>query len=309
MEPMKVSSCFATPAVGMHFARHTAPSPSAVPLRVDLKQLSFKVEVTLDDSDGASDSTTATHLQSLSSRERSLTPRSEYGDSRIGSCDLAGVDRLPTTVIMRNIPNRFSRSMLLSLLDDSGFGRRYDMVYLPHDLAKQMAFGYAFLNFTAHAVAQRFISEFNGFASWGRQSGKVCSVGWSEAQDDLDDHVRRYRDCAMMHEAVPDEFKPAIFANGMRLSFPPPTKRLRKPRAYLLKMWAASPKSMGAQEGHCRESELALALSVPALEIRTQDFMCACVSSELLCTFGFRFGESRPKPLAHECAPAHLPPL
>ena len=34
-----------------------------------------------------------------------------------------------------------------------------------------------------------------------------------------------------MHKDVPDEFKPIIFRAGIRVPFPPPTKRVRPPRS------------------------------------------------------------------------------
>jgi hypothetical protein len=33
-----------------------------------------------------------------------------------------------------------------------------------------------------------------------------------------------------MHESVPQEYKPALFQNGMLVPFPRPTKKLRAPR-------------------------------------------------------------------------------
>jgi len=33
-----------------------------------------------------------------------------------------------------------------------------------------------------------------------------------------------------MHKDVPEEFKPIILQNGLRVEFPPPTQKLRKPR-------------------------------------------------------------------------------
>jgi len=131
--------------------------------------------------------------------------------------------------------------MLLAVLDQQGFAGTYDMVYMPHDLSSQMALGYAFVNFRSHDEAAKFIRELNGFAAWGRKSGKVCSVAWSDMQGDLEAHVERYRNCAVMHGAVPDEFKPVIFnACGERMPFPRPVRRLRKPRAHLIEMWASA---------------------------------------------------------------------
>ena len=42
-----------------------------------------------------------------------------------------------TTVMLRNIPNNYTREMFLALLDDNGFAGRYDFVYLPCDFRRQ----------------------------------------------------------------------------------------------------------------------------------------------------------------------------
>ena len=42
-----------------------------------------------------------------------------------------------TTVMLRNVPNNYTREMFLTLLDDHGFAGRYDFVYLPCDFKRQ----------------------------------------------------------------------------------------------------------------------------------------------------------------------------
>jgi hypothetical protein len=135
-----------------------------------------------------------------------------------------------TTVIMQNIPNRHTRSMLLALLDRAGFFGAYDMVYLPTDFATKVSFGYAFVSLVSAVEAERFKAHFCGFKSWGCTSEKVCNVIRSGTQGGLEALIQRYRNCSVMHASVPDEFKPALFAQGKRVSFPAPTQKIRKPR-------------------------------------------------------------------------------
>jgi len=135
-----------------------------------------------------------------------------------------------TTVMMRNIPNNLTREQLLALVNDGGFQRRYDLLYLPMDLKKQVGLGYAFINFVSHEDAEAFAQHFRGFKEWKMQSEKVCEITWSDALQGLDAHVQRYRDCPVMHDSLPDEFKPVLFKDGVRVPFPKPTKRIRAPR-------------------------------------------------------------------------------
>lgn len=135
-----------------------------------------------------------------------------------------------TTVMMRNIPNDYTGTMLLGLLDQYGFYGKYTLVYLPMDYHRRAGFGYAFIDFITTEEAQRFRRRFEGFSSWGLVSHKICNVSWSDALQGLQAHIDRYRNSPVMHEAVPDEFKPMLFEGGKRIAFPPPTKSVRAPR-------------------------------------------------------------------------------
>lgn len=144
-------------------------------------------------------------------------------------------DTLPherTTVMMRNIPNNATREQLIKLFNDEGYLGRYNLVYLPIDLKNKVGLGYAFINFVDNEGANSFTLHFNGFKNWNMQSEKICEVAWSDALQGLDEHVERYRDCPVMHESIPDEFKPVLFKDGERIDFPEPTKRIRAPRPW-----------------------------------------------------------------------------
>jgi len=85
---------------------------------------------------------------------------------------------------------------------------------------------------TTSQDAKAFSTHFTGFTRWNMQSEKVCQVVWSDAMQGLDQHVERYRDCPVMHESIPDEFKPVLFKDGVRVLFPEPTKKIRAPRPW-----------------------------------------------------------------------------
>lgn len=144
-------------------------------------------------------------------------------------------DTLPherTTVMMRNIPNNITRDKLIKLINDEGFQGDYNLLYLPVDLKNRVGLGYAFINFVGNEQAQNFSKHFTDFSNWNMESEKVCEVKWSDALQGLEEHVERYRDCPVMHESIPDEFKPVLFKDGERVPFPEPTKRIRAPRPW-----------------------------------------------------------------------------
>jgi hypothetical protein len=139
-------------------------------------------------------------------------------------------DAPKTTVMLRNMPNNQTRKMLLELLDREGFQAEFDFVYLPMDFKTRASLGYAFVNFTSAETANRAFSTFDGFTRWPIPSRKVCGVGWSGPHQGFEAHVDRYRNSPVMHEEVPDTFKPIILSMGVRVPFPPPSKKLRAPR-------------------------------------------------------------------------------
>lgn len=147
-----------------------------------------------------------------------------------------------TTVMLRNLPEDLTREKLLDLIDGAGFARCYDLVYLPIDFTAETALGYAFVNLISTDDAERFFAKFAGSgsdASVSEEGG--YDAAWSDALQGLAPHVERYRNSPVMHESVPDAFRPVLFdpATGQRVAFPPPTAVLRPPRRWARRRPAA----------------------------------------------------------------------
>merc|ERR1719265_6906 len=136
-----------------------------------------------------------------------------------------------TTVMLRNMPNNYTRDMLLELVDAMGFEACYDFAYLPVDFKSQAGLGYAFINFVTPDEAQRCFEQFEGFSDWKVPSEKVCTVTWGSPYQGLEAHVERYQNSPVMHHSIPDEWKPVLFDHeGRRIAFPPPTKAIKTPK-------------------------------------------------------------------------------
>jgi hypothetical protein len=160
----------------------------------------------------------------LSTDAGSSVPCSSDDGSELG-------DGVMTTLMMQNIPNEYSRQMLLDLLNGNGFAGKYDFAYLPLDFKTKRSLGYAFLNFTSKEVATQFLNAFEGFSGWCIPSRKVCAVTWSALQG-LEAHVECYRSSPVMHSSVPEECRPLLFESGQKIPFPEPKKKIREPRAW-----------------------------------------------------------------------------
>jgi hypothetical protein len=136
-----------------------------------------------------------------------------------------------TTVMLRNMPNNYSRDMLLELVESMGFAGCYDFAYLPVDFKSQAGLGYAFINFVSTAEAQRCFECFEGFSDWKVPSEKVCTVTWGSPYQGLEAHIERYQNSPVMHHSIPDEWKPVLLDQcGVRIAFPVPTKPIKMPK-------------------------------------------------------------------------------
>jgi len=137
-----------------------------------------------------------------------------------------------TTLMIRNLPNLYSRDDVLELLAARGFAGKFDFLYYPIDFETHQALGYAFVNVQTPEDAKALSRSMDGFSAWDPRvrSKKVCSVSWSQPLQGLEAHIARYRNSPTMHEVVPDAYRPVLFANGVRIDFPSPTKRIKPPR-------------------------------------------------------------------------------
>jgi len=135
-----------------------------------------------------------------------------------------------TTVMMRNLPNNYTRSMLLDMLDSEGFSGLYDFVYLPIDFGRKANLGYAFVNLVSAEHVDAFWHAFDGFVRWVLPTAKVCEVSWSGPHQGLKAHIDRYKNSPVMHDSVPDDYKPVLFSDGVRKPFPKPSRKIMPPK-------------------------------------------------------------------------------
>lgn len=135
-----------------------------------------------------------------------------------------------TTVMLRNLPNNYTRLMVVNLLNQEGFKGKFDFLYLPIDFRSKAGLGYAFVNLCDPSYVAQFWKTFDGFTKWVLPSSKVCQVSWSGPHQGQAAHVERYRSSPIMHSSVPDECKPIVLQDGERVPFPEALKKIRAPR-------------------------------------------------------------------------------
>ncbi|KAL4322856.1 protein MEI2-like 4 isoform X1 [Arachis ipaensis] len=86
-----------------------------------------------------------------------------------------------TTLMIKNIPNKYTSKMLLAAIDECHKGA-YDFVYLPIDFKNKCNMGYAFINMTNPSLIIPFYQEFNG-KKWEKfNSEKVATLAYARIQ-------------------------------------------------------------------------------------------------------------------------------
>lgn len=90
----------------------------------------------------------------------------------------SGSRELPTTLMIRNIPNRYTQQDLLVELEELGFAGLIDFLYMPRDKAAKASIGYAFVNFADGPSAQgcREVLSCHHFSRVGRSREALVSV-------------------------------------------------------------------------------------------------------------------------------------
>jgi hypothetical protein len=66
-----------------------------------------------------------------------------------------------TTLMIKNIPNKYTSKMLLAAIDENHRGT-YDFIYLPIDFKNKCNVGYEFINMTSPTRIVPFYKAFNG---------------------------------------------------------------------------------------------------------------------------------------------------
>lgn len=81
------------------------------------------------------------------------------------------------------------------------------------------------MNFVSAAAALDALRRLNGTVLCGSTLG----LEWSASVQGLAALVAKYRNSSLMHVAVADHYKPALYHDGTRLPFPSPTVELMAP--------------------------------------------------------------------------------
>ncbi|XWS69120.1 hypothetical protein CRYUN_Cryun04dG0152300 [Craigia yunnanensis] len=140
-----------------------------------------------------------------------------------------------TTVMIKNIPNKYSQKLLLNMLDnhcihcneqiadgDDQPLSSYDFVYLPIDFNNKCNVGYGFVNMTSPQATRRLYKAFHHQHWEVFNSRKICEVTYARVQglEALKEHFRNSKFACEMDHYLPVVFSPP--RDGKQLTEPLP---------------------------------------------------------------------------------------
>ncbi|XP_068656553.1 protein MEI2-like 4 isoform X4 [Aristolochia californica] len=103
-----------------------------------------------------------------------------------------------TTLMIKNIPNKYTSKMLLAAIDEHHRGT-YDFIYLPIDFKNKCNVGYAFINMIDPMQIVPFYQAFNG-KKWEKfNSEKVASLAYARIQGKVA-LIAHFQNSSLMNE-------------------------------------------------------------------------------------------------------------
>ena len=122
-----------------------------------------------------------------------------------------------TTLMIRNIPNRYTQTELMTELRESGFDNKFDFFYLPMDHETHANFGYAFINFVDEQDVGPFTKKFNGLKLNRFTSNKIIQIVPAQLQG-FQANLQHYCKKAVCTDDNID-YRPLFFVDGKCLEF------------------------------------------------------------------------------------------
>ena len=154
-------------------------------------------------------------LSSLDSTDNSSSRPGTLAEVEEPDLPLSHLNRDKTTVMVRNVPNRYSQDSLIAHITKMGY--RFDFFYCPIDRFTRANCGYFFVNLRSNEQAISLMHRFDGYRMPAHRSTKICTVSWAHTQG-YSANVNKYRDSNLMSFDL--ELRPRIFdQDGHEVTF------------------------------------------------------------------------------------------
>merc|ERR1719356_2010318 len=142
-------------------------------------------------------------------------PKSENLEAHANERAAKGV--AVTTMMLRNIPNKYTQNTLMQEINDFGYAGTYNFFYLPMDVHNRSNVGYAFINSEQPEAADRFHRSFADHRFQRFHSRKIGGVCVAHVQG-LDANLRHFENRAVT-QARNDQYRPVVLQGSVRVDF------------------------------------------------------------------------------------------
>ena len=122
-----------------------------------------------------------------------------------------------TSLMVRNIPNKYSQSMFLTEIQNGGFKDKITFFYLPIDFKNRCNRGYCFIDFHCPQDIALFYKQYNGVKWKNFNSDKICAITYARIQGKLA-MCKRFENSELMEKEK--EYRPRVFEKGVEEGFP-----------------------------------------------------------------------------------------
>jgi hypothetical protein len=140
---------------------------------------------------------------------------------------VAAGDDTRTTLMVRNIPNKYTQQMLLAEINMHHHGQ-YDFFYLPIDFKNKCNMGYAFINFIEAASIVSFYQEFDSQKWTNFNSEKVCAISYARLQG-KQAMITRFQNSSLLEKH--ESYRPLVFYSSGPLQGTPEPFPSPKPQS------------------------------------------------------------------------------
>ena len=113
--------------------------------------------------------------------EKSKSLNSNHKSNDIDIIKIIKQEDQRTTLMIKNIPNKFTKDHLLSIFNKN-FEGKFNLFLLPTDIKEKKNYGYAFINFINNFYIINFYYSFNGKKWENTNSVKICELVYSKIQ-------------------------------------------------------------------------------------------------------------------------------
>jgi hypothetical protein len=128
-------------------------------------------------------------------------------------------DQNKTTIMIKNLPNKYTRSMLVEDLECTMPFSSFDFVYMPLDFHTHSNFGYAFVNLSRSEYVKDFFNIYSNRRLPNIRTSKTCELTFARVQGYHSNVNRLINSPIFSLIEGGSECLPLIFQNGKSIQF------------------------------------------------------------------------------------------